>query len=177
MAETGVLTWVLNAAAATGNWLFANRADLIGIGGLLLTMAAYREARAAKQAAHRAGQIIKRRTANIELTELLQVLESLDPHRIDFESARNLLNRIHGKVLRLTEPYQADPQLRPYCDALKAALEQAEQALVGVWPDPGSEFPVGNMVYQAMHGRFAAIRVELARLLGRFDSDSIEVRP
>src|SRR6266566_5145519 len=84
----------------------------IGIVGLGFTMWAVLAATAAKRAAVAAGRTVKMQTVAIELMEICQKLDSLDP-AILFPDARDFLNGVNTKLRRLIAPFENYDDLSP----------------------------------------------------------------
>src|SRR2546427_3351553 len=134
--------------------------------GLYYSVKAFKEAREAKHAATEAGKTVKIQTITIELTEILQKLDKLQP-QIQFSDARDLLTEISRRLRRLTSPFQKDPELLDTINALRAALTSASNSLNSVQPsDPNDAAEAPLAVYNATQGAFASISNTTADLLG-----------
>jgi hypothetical protein len=128
-------------------WIFL-LLSLIGLGistaGLVYSILAFKEAglakleaEQAKQAATEAGKTVKAQTVAIELGEISQKLERLQPD-IRFSEARELLNEVSRKIRRAISPFAEDLALKSTIGALRQALDGAQSSLKGVRPNPGN---------------------------------------
>jgi hypothetical protein len=144
----------------------------VGIAGTFLAWLAYQEAQEAKKAAREAGRSVKIQTITIELTEIAQKLDKLEP-QLNFNEARDLLTEISRRLRRLISPFQDDTELGSTIKLLREALDAAKIALNTVRPiDPGKE-QAPQAVYYAIQGDFATINSIVADLLGLFEKKSI----
>jgi hypothetical protein len=141
----------------------------IGIAGLVFSILAFIEARKAKRAATEAGRTLKLQTVTIELTEVAQRLDRIQPN-IQFNEARDLLSEISRRLRRATSPFANDPALSTAINAVREALEAAKTSLKSVRPtDLAKEAETPNAVYYAIEEDFATITNFLADLLGLFE--------
>lgn len=92
--------------------------SLVSIIGAGFAFFAFIEARKAKHAATEAGTTVKMQTITIEVTEIVQRLDSLDIN-IDFPTTRDLLNEISRKIRRLVSPFESQPDFAPKIGELK----------------------------------------------------------
>jgi hypothetical protein len=146
---------------------------VVGIASVVVAFMAYFEAGRAKKAATAAGKTVKIQTVMIELTEISQKLERLQPD-IRFNEVRNLLSEISRRIIRYVSPFQKDPQLAEKIDILKAALSSAKESLNKVRPsDPMKEAETQFAVYYGIEGDFAAINMGVADLLGLLEKETI----
>jgi hypothetical protein len=135
----------------------------IGIG---FSIAAFVEARRAKSAATDAGRVVKIQTVVIELTELSQRLDKLEPE-IRFSDARDLVAEISRRLRRLASPFQDDKELGDTVKALRDALDATQRALNAVRPanlDAESAAPMA--VYHGIESNVSAVNNLVADLLG-----------
>src|ERR1700733_10350816 len=95
------------------------------------------EAQAAKAAAKEAGKVVRVQTVAIELGEISQKLERLEPD-ILFSEARELLNEVSRKLLRSVAPYAEEPALKAKISAVRQAIEGAQTSMKGVRPTTGA---------------------------------------
>jgi hypothetical protein len=150
-------------------WLFL----LIGSASLVFSILAFVEARQAKQAATEAGRSVKVQTTTIELTEIAQKLDRIQPE-IHFNEARDLLSEISRRLRRVTSPFATDPALKASITALREALVGARTSLKAVRPsDPGKEVEVPQTVYLAVEGDFSTISDCVADLLGLLEKETL----
>jgi len=148
---------------------------IIGLAGLWFSIRAFREAQAARQAAVEAGTTVKMQTVTIELTEISQRLDSLDPD-IDYPQARDLLNEISRRLRRLVSPFEKVEDLGDKIQELKRALEDAKQALSRVRPSDFDDFDDSlspQSVYFGTESFFSAISGLVADLMGLFEKRAI----
>lgn len=148
---------------------------LLGVAGLYFSIAAYREAKAAKIAASEAGKTVKIQTITIELSEIAQRLDKLD-FELSFSDARDLLNEISRRLRRLIAPFQSNSDLSGPCESLKQALDAAKKALEEVRPNEGEIVASApNAVYFATQSHFSNISSLVAEIMGLFEKRNIEV--
>lgn len=148
---------------------------LLGLIGVGFSIMAYREAKAAKNAAAEAGRTVKIQTITIELSEIAQRLDKLD-FNLSFSEARDLLNEVSRKLRRLIAPFQSTPDLEQPATDLKKVLADAKIALEALHPQDGetSELPL-NTLYFGMQGHFSNISNLVAEIMGLFEKRTIEV--
>lgn len=163
-------------------WIFL----ILSIGGLVVSavglwysMRAFEEAqqakveaKQAKAAAREAGKTVRVQTVAIELGEISQKLERLQPD-ILFSEARELLNEVSRKLLRAVSPYAEDPALKAKVSSVRAAIEAAQASMKGVRPTPGAAEVPGS-VYNGIEADFASINNLVAELLGLFETRSFD---
>jgi hypothetical protein len=164
-------------------WIFL-LLSLIGLGistaGLVYAILAFKEAELAKleaekakQAATEAGRTVKAQTVAIDLGEISQKLERLQPD-IRFSEARELLNEVSRKIRRAISPFAEDPALKSTIGTLRQALDGAQSSLKGVRPNPGNENEVPGAVYNGIEADFATISNLVADLLGLFEKQTFD---
>jgi hypothetical protein len=153
----------------------------VAIAGLLYSIRAFKEAhqakleaQQAKQAATEAGRTVKAQTVAIELGEISQRLERLQPD-ILFSEARELLNEVSRRLRRAISPFAEDPALKVTISAVRQALDTAQSSLKGVRPtNPGNEREVPGAVYNGIEADFATIGNLVADLLGLFEKQTFD---
>lgn len=147
---------------------------VIGLLGLGFSLLAFREARAAKNAAFEAGKTVKIQTITIELTEIAQRLDKLD-FNLNFSEARDLLNELSRRLLRLIAPFQNNDDLVTPCKNLKAALESARSALDQLRPSGGGVVgQTPNAIYFGIQGHLSIISSLVAEIMGLFEKRTID---
>jgi hypothetical protein len=154
-------------------------AQIIGVAGLIASIMAFlearkafHEARSAKEAATAAGRTVKIQTVTIELTEIAQKLDRIQPDVV-FNEARDLLSEIQRRLRRLVAPFATDPELEEAIGAVLQALQAAQTSLKAVRPsDPTTEAP--NSVYYGTQDAFDTINNCVADLLGLFEKQTLD---
>jgi hypothetical protein len=154
-------------------------AQIIGIAALVFSILAwvearkaFHEARSAKEAATAAGRTVKIQTVTIELTEIAQKLDRIQPE-IEYNEARDLLSEIQRRLRRLVAPFARDAELKDPISAVLQALQAAQTSLKAVRPaDPKTEAP--NAVYYGTQEAFDAINNCVADLLGLFEKQTLD---
>ncbi|MFZ0333039.1 MAG: hypothetical protein WA613_00730 [Candidatus Acidiferrales bacterium] len=145
---------------------------VLGSGGLIFSILAYREATEAKRAAIAAGRTVKIQTVAIELTEVSLKLDRIEP-KIRFSEARDLLAEISRRLHRATSPFVDDPKLSNSVSATLAALAAAQTALKAVRPtDPAKEDEAPFATYNAIEDNFATINNCVGDLVGLLEKES-----
>jgi hypothetical protein len=146
----------------------------VGIAALGFAMGAFFEARQAKRAATAAGRTVKLQTVTIELTEIAQKLDRIQPD-ILFNEARDFLAEIQRRLRRIMSPFAKDAELSGPIGAVLQALEKAHQSLKLVRPtDPTKEAEAPNAVYYGIEDDFAMINNSVADLLGLFEKQTFD---
>jgi len=149
-------------------------AMIVGLAGVSFSLLAFLEARRAKRAATEAGRTVKLQTITIELTEIAQKLDRIQPE-IRFNEARDLLAEISRRLRRVISPFANDEELSASITAARDALLAAQNSLKSVRPaDPAKEGDVPHAVYYAVEGDFATINNFVADLLGLFEKKTID---
>lgn len=152
-------------------WIFL----VIGIAGLVFSILAFLEARQAKRAATEAGQIVKIQSVLIDLTELGQKINRLDPN-IKFNDARNLLTEASSKIRRIVSPFNVDTELQDTIKKLLSALDSAQISLNSVRPvEPNSEVSAPQAVFYGIQESFSGISNLVAELLGLFEGKNFQI--
>lgn len=155
--------------------------SIIGLAGVALSFLAYRQAEAAKeeavratQAAMEAGRTVKLQTMSIELTEVAQKLDRLQPG-VSFVLAKDLFNETSRRLRRVMAPFADHPDLHVPIEAVRTALEAAQASLKQVRPtDPGKEVEAPNSVYYGVEDDFATINNCVAELLGLVEKQAYD---
>jgi hypothetical protein len=145
----------------------------IGISGVLVSFLAYRqaekatiEAEKAKQAATEAGKTVKLQTMAVELSEVNQKLDRVQPG-IKFNVAKDLFNETSRRLRRVIAPFADHPNLHEAIEAVRTALETTQASLKQVRPgDPAKEGEAPDAVYYGVEDNFATINNCVADLLG-----------
>jgi hypothetical protein len=146
----------------------------VGIAALVFAILAWVEARQAKRAATAAGRTVKIQTVAIELTDIAQKLDRIQPE-ILFNEARDLLTEIQRRLRRLMSPFAKDPELSEAIRAVLEAFEAAQTSLNAVRPtDPKKEAEAPNAVYYGIEGDFATISNRIADLTGLFEAQTFD---
>jgi hypothetical protein len=142
--------------------------------GVYFSIRAFIEARQAKRAATAAGRTVKLQTTAIELTEIAQKLDRMQPD-IRFDEARDILSETSRRLLRAISPFASEPALSKAIGTLRQALDAAHSSLKSVRPsDPAKESEVPNVVYYAIEDDFAMLNNCVAELLGLFEKQSFD---
>ena len=138
--------------------------------GLYFSIRAFTEARMAKQAAKKAGEAVKIQNISEELSNILHLLDRLDPN-IHFNEARDKLDALTRSVRKATSPYLNDQDLQSTIATLRETLSRAKTALENVKPaSPDDEAKAPYAVYNAIQSDFAEINGLIADLLGLFQN-------
>lgn len=154
----------------------------IGLTAVVLSFLAYRQAEAAKEeavkateAATEAGRTVKLQTMAIELTEVAQKLDRVQPG-IKFNFAKDLFNETSRRLRRVVAPFADNPDLHDAIEAVKDALEATQSSLKQVRPtDPGKEGEAPDAVYYGIEDNFATINNCVADLLGMVEKQSYKL--
>lgn len=147
--------------------------SVIGAGGAWVSFLAYQQAEAAKEeatkakiAATEAGRTVKLQTMSIDLTEVAQKLERVQPG-IKFNEAKYLFNETDRRLRRVMAPFANNAELRETISAVKVALQTTHESLKQVRPtDPTKEGEAPDAVYYGVEDNFATINSCVADLLG-----------
>lgn len=140
---------------------------------MAFSIAAFVEARNAKRAATEIGRVVKIQTTTIELTEISQKLDRIQP-TIHFNEARDLLGEISRRLRRVVSPFSKDSELKESISSLRAALVEAQASLKAVRPaDPAKELEAPYAIYYGIEDHFTIINNCVADLLGLFEKQTI----
>jgi len=147
--------------------------SIIGAAGVFVSFLAFRqaekateEAEKAKQAATEAGKTVKLQTMAVELSEVNQKLDRVQPG-IKFNVAKDLFNETSRRLRRVIAPFADNSNLQEAIQAVRAALETTQASLKQVRPtDPTKEGETPDAVYYAIEDNFATINNCVADLLG-----------
>lgn len=146
----------------------------IGILSVVYSFIAYREAKSAKEAAYEAGKTVKIQTITIELTELVQKLDTLDMD-IKYSTARDLFNEINRRVKRITAPFKDEKNYQETIEKINEVLLNTKGSLNEVRPiDDSEDNDLGFSVYNASESHFSDLSGLLAELMGLFEKRTIE---
>jgi hypothetical protein len=144
--------------------------NTLGVAAIGFSFAAFYQAKQARKAAIEAGITVKLQTITIDLTEIAQKLNKLEPN-ITFSNARDLLNEISYRLRRVMSPFANDLDLKITINSLRQALDTAKASLDAVRPaDPAKELETPRAVYNAVQGELATINSFVADLAGLFES-------
>jgi hypothetical protein len=149
-------------------WFFT----AIGLFGLFFSVRAFMEAQAAKRAATAAGKTVKVQTVAIELSEVAQKIDAIEP-TITFSDARNLLAEISRKLRRVISPFAEDADLVSAIEALRTALTSAQDSLKSVRPSGTEDATASTAVYYGIENDFANINNLVADLIGLLEKRTI----
>jgi len=132
-------------------------------------------ATAAKDAAKEASTVVKMQAMTIELTEIIQRLDTL-AFDIDYKNARDLYNEINRRVRRIISPFSAMEQYKGKIEEVLISLKSIKENLDSARPINNQEQnDTGISVYYAVEGHFSTLSGVLAELSGIFESNSIIV--
>lgn len=146
----------------------------INVLGLYFSLLAFREAGKARQAAVDAGRTVKGQSVAIELSEVAQRLDSIQPE-ITYREARDVLSEISRRVRRVISPFADDVLLSPAVEALRVSLSGAQDSLKAVRPtDPSAENNAPDAVYFGVENEFSSINNAIADFLGLLEKKTIE---
>lgn len=156
-------------------WIFV----VLGLLSLFVSYMAFREAKHAKTAANEAGQTVKIQTITIELSELIQKLDKLEP-KIEFSGARDFYSEVNRRIRRLTAPFKSEVEYKDIIAEIIQTLEGVKDALAGVRPISGDSESderavVENSVYFAVEKYFSDLGGQLAELMGYFEKRTIKI--
>jgi hypothetical protein len=173
MTEQQIIDLILNNPfyKRTDFWI----SIIIGLLSVLYSIIAYREAKAAKIAAKKAGNTVKIQSITIDLTELIQRLDKLST-KLDYSQARDFYNELNRRVRRsissltLNTNYQEKTKcIIETLTTIKTNLDDARQS--------GSTDPTmleGINLYYAIEGDFSNLSGQLADLCGLLEQKTIE---
>ena len=151
-------------------WDIINKISAIaGIIGLLASVAAFFQARSAKNAAENAGNFVKLRTTAYEILEIsyLCKLEST----ISFTEARVRYKNINDKVQKIIGSYEGADLNDDILKNIKALLQNIKDKLNELSPNPTSE--EGVNIYFYLADSFDTLSGELNKLNGVLEKQLI----
>jgi len=151
-------------------WIFL----VVGLAALTFSILAWMEAKKAKKAATAAGRTVKLQTVTIELSEIGQKLDRVQPG-IRFNEARDLLSDTSRRVHRATAPFSKEPKLSEAIEAAKQAVQNAQNSLKTVRPsEPGKEAEAPDAVYYGIEADCSVISSCVADLVGLFEKQAFD---
>ena len=148
-------------------WIFVALSSL----SLLFAILAFIEAKAAKKAANKAGQTVKIQTITIELTEIIQKLDILEP-TIEFSQARDFYSEINRRIRRLISPFKNEANYQESITIICSTLDALHESLSKVRPIENKNI-VDNSIYFAIEHHFSMLSGQLAELMGYFEERTI----
>lgn len=132
------------------------------------------EARAAKKEAKRAGFTIKIQTVAIDLSEIIQNLETIqDNNKIVYVVASKLVKTNSRKIKRLTAPLKSDDAFVQIIYKIDEHIKSIETALSGVSPYDNINSPVETSVYNAIASPTSNLCNTLSELMGLLEHRTI----
>jgi hypothetical protein len=147
---------------------------VVGAAGLVFSILAWVEAKRAKRAATAAGRTVKLQTIAIELTEIVQKLDKVQPG-IRFNEARDLIADTSRRVHRATSPFSKEPKLSEAIESSKSAVHAAQEALKQVRPAPDvQESEAPNSVYYGIEAACSAVSDAVSDLIGLFEKQAFD---
>jgi hypothetical protein len=154
---------------------------VIGCAGAFVSFLAWKqaekateEAKEAKVAATEAGRTVKLQTMSIELTEVAQKLDRVQPG-IKFNSAKDLFNETSRRLRRVMAPFAKHAELSTTIETVRDALQSTQASLKQVRPtDPAKESEAPDAVYYGIEDNFATINNCVADLLGLVEKESYD---
>jgi hypothetical protein len=147
---------------------------LIGGAGLVFAILAWIEAKKAKKAATAAGRTVKLQTVAIELSEISQRLDRVQPG-IRFNEARDLLSDTSRRVHRATAPFAKEANLSESIVAAVQAVQAAQNSLKSVRPaEPSKETEAPDAVYYGIEADCSAVSSCVADLIGLLEKQAFD---
>ncbi len=143
---------------------------------VIFSILAFREARKAKRAATAAGRSVKLQTVVIELTEISQKLDRVQPD-VTYSEARDLLSEVARRFHRAVSPFARETKLAGAIDLALQALQAAQTALKSVRPTDltkEEDESALSAVYFAIEENFATINNLVADLIGLFERQTFD---
>jgi len=142
--------------------------------GVIYAILAWREAKKAKKAATAAGRIVKLQTVSIELSEINQKLDRVQPG-IRFNEARDLIGDTAKRVHRATSPFSKDPKFTEAIGPLLQAVQAAQESLKSVRPtEAKKEAEAPDAVYYGIEADCSTISNFVADLIGLFEGQAFD---
>jgi hypothetical protein len=146
----------------------------VALAGLTFSILAWVEAKKARKAATAAGRTVKLQTVTIELSEIGQKLDRVQPG-IRFNEARDLLADTSRRVHRATAPFSKEPKLSEAIEAAKQAVQSAQTSLKSVRPaEPGKETEAPDAVYYGIEADCSVISSCVADLVGLLEKQAFD---
>jgi hypothetical protein len=147
----------------------------IGLISTAASILAFFQAKRAKEAAAYAATTVKIQTITIELTELIQKLDKLD-YEIEFSTARDFLNEISRKIIRLLAPFKENFDYKTTINTVFETLKKTKISLENVKPmstkkDIDLEL---HSVYHAIESQFSELSALIAELIGLFEKRTLK---
>jgi hypothetical protein len=148
---------------------------VLATAGLVFSVLAFREARQAKVAAKKAGRSVRLQTVALELTEISNKLDRVEPD-VKYRVARDLLSETSRRITRSISAFEDDEKLKDSIATLKDSIDVATTTLNQVRPiTPGAEEQAPQAVYNAVEAHFAKINNGVANLVGLMERLSTSI--
>jgi hypothetical protein len=142
--------------------------------GVIFSILAWREAKKAKRAATAAGRTVKLQTITIELSEINQKLDRVQPG-IRFNDARDLIGDTAKRVHRATSPFAKEPKFAEAIATLMQAVQATQTSLKSVRPaEAENEAEAPNAVYYGIEGDCSTVSNYVADLIGLFEKQAFD---
>ena len=146
----------------------------VTIAGLIFSVLAWIEAKKAKAAATAAGRTVKLQTVAIELSEIGQRLDRVQPG-IRFNEARDLITEMSRRVHRATAAFSKEPKLAEAIVVLMQAVDAVQKSLKSVRPtEIGKEAEAPDAVYYGIEADCSTVSNSIADVIGLFEKQAFD---
>jgi len=140
---------------------------ILSLIGIAISWIAYKEAEKAKEAAFKAGSIVRLQSITIELTEIIQRLDKINTD-LDYSSARDFFNELSRKIRRSIAVISTNPDFKDKTDEIVTNLNAIKTNLDDVRKTAIEDKSLleGIDLYFIIEGDFSNLSGNLAELCG-----------
>lgn len=148
---------------------------VLSIVGILISWVAYKEAEKAKKAAFKAANFVRIQSITIELTEIIQRLDKINPD-LDYSTARDFYNELNRRIRRsisaishLSEFTEKTKTIIETLSNLKKNLDEVRKTGL-----EDKSLLEGVNLFLILEGEFSTLSGDLAELSGILENRTIE---
>lgn len=147
---------------------------IIGLLGIFISWIAYKEAEKAKEAAFKAGNIVRLQSITIELTEIIQRLDKINTD-LDYSTARDFFNELSRKIRRSISVISTSPEYSNKTNEIIAILNTIKNNLDDVRKNVMVDKSLlqGIDLYFTIEGDLSDLSGNLAELCGMLEQKAV----
>lgn len=148
---------------------------ILSIIGIIISWIAYKEAERAKIAAFKAANFVRIQSITIELTEITQRLDKINPN-LDYSTARDFFNEVSRRIRRSLSSISQHPEFSQKTNQIITTLNGIKKNLDDVRKTALEDKSLleGIDIYLIIEGEFSTLSGDLAELCGILEQKTIE---
>lgn len=148
---------------------------VLSIIGIIISWIAYKEAEKAKNAAYKAGNFVRIQSITIELTEIIQRLDKINPD-LDYSTARDFFNELSRRIRRSISVISQNEEFSEKAKQIIITLNGIKKNLDEVRKTAIEDISLleGINLYLIVEGEFSTLSGDLAELCGILEQKTIE---